>query len=245
MWMVITLLFLYERTYLIQKAGLPHLVECVFVRVSLLLLLCYGHNRYLLNGFWQRKQYGRYGLLTGLSVGLYLLLQGLYDSYLFGFVIGDQQRAGLWLNLPYNLVVTGWYLLLTALVNRAGQVVRPEAVLPVEVASDAELTLIVKSGTQLVRLVVAELKYAQGLKDYTILYTAQEKHLVKGSIGQVATWLPQGHFIRVHKSYLVARRYIKSVSATEVILTDLSPAIPLGRSYASTVVNDFKNVIID
>lgn len=239
LWTAITLLFLYERTYLIQKAGLPHLLECVVVRVGLLVGLCYLHNNVLVPQLLVRKKYGLYSLLIALSVGVYLLIQGLYDRYLFGFVIGDQERAGLWQNLPYNLIVTGWYLLLTYLVNRTtttadhSETVAPDTA-PRSVTHEI---LTIKTGTQWIQLPASQVLYAQGLKDYTMLYTEHEKHIVKGSIGKVADWLPVTQFIRVHKSYLVAKQHIRSVSTTEVAVN--GRAIPVGRSYAKDVLNEF------
>lgn len=240
LWVAITLLFLYERMYLIQKAGLPHFVECVVVRVSLLLLLCYIHSEVLVARLLSRRNYGWYGLMTAAAVGVYLLIQGLYDRYLFGFVIGDQQRAGLWLNLPYNLLVTGWYLLLTYLIHRtlhpnsqSSELLEP----PLSITDDR---LVIKTGTQWIQLSVAQIRYAQGLKDYTILYTQHEKYIVKGSVGKVATWLPEGQFMRVHKSYLVAKQHIMSTSTTEITLD--GQVIPVGRTYATAVIRQFKTI---
>ena len=239
LWGAITVLFLYERTYLIQKAGLPHFVACGAVRVGLLLLLCYVHIEKLVPYLLLRRRYGRYVLLTILAISAYLLVQGLYDYYLFRFVIGDQQRAGLWLNFPYNLIVTVWYLLLTYLVHRTVYVVRPAPEPPNAAVADG--TLIIKTGTQWVRLPVDAITYAQGLKDYTILYTPDNKYIVKGSIGKVANWLPPGDFVRVHKSYLVARRHVKSVSATEIRVQQ--QAVPIGRAYVPVVMENLRSCL--
>ncbi len=237
LWVAITLLFLYERTYLIQKAGLPHFLVCTGVRVGLLLLLCYGHNEGLTR-LLSAKKYGYYMLLTGTAIAAYLLVQGLYDRHLFGFVIGDQEQAGLWQNLPYNLLVTIWYMLLTHLVKRAVNPAKPSVDDPTEpVLSPANQTITVKTGTQWVRLPVAEVLYAQGLKDYTVLFTEHEKYMLKGSIGTVASQLPDGLFVRVHKSYLVSRQHIRSVSSTGIALD--GQTIPVGRLYTSAIQKEF------
>lgn len=236
-WAAITGLFLYERTYLIQKAGLPHFVQCTVVRVGLLLLLCYGHLNVLVP-FLNRGKYVIYGLLTSLLVLIYLLLQGLYDQYLFGFVIGDQHWAGVWPNLPYNTIATGWYLLLTYLVRNGAAPIHRPATIPTDEPGEPTLshtTLLIKTGTQRVRLPLQAIRYAQGLKDYSILYTPTDKYIVKGSIGNVMNWLPRNQFMRVHKSYVVAKEHIKSVSTTQVTLE--GQKIPVGRAYASVITD--------
>lgn len=239
LWSALTLLFLYERTYLIQKAGLPHFVVCTAVRLGLLLGLCYGHNCLLVPRLLARRRYGPYGLLLAVAVGGYLLLQARYDQYLFGYVIGDQERAGLWSNLPYNGLVAGWYLLLTYLVGRRLPTRRWSVEPSTPGALAAEITeIVIKAGGEWVRLPVAHIWYAQGLKDYTVLHTSQGKYLVKGSLGKVAQGLPAGCFLRVHKSYLVARQHIRAVTGTVVVLAD-ARTVPIGRTYAP-VLAEFK-----
>ncbi len=237
LWAAITGLFLYERTYLIQKAGLPYFVECTMVRVGLLMLLCYVHLNILVP-FLKQAKYIYYGLLTSLLLFVYLLLQGVYDQYLFGFVIGDRDWAGIWPNLPYNTIATGWYLLLTYLIRDRTALIRRPANTPADEPGEPTLsdqTLLIKTGTQWVRLPLNVIRYAQGLKDYSILYTPTDRYIVKGSIGKVMNWLPTNQFLRVHKSYVVAKEHIKSVSTTQVILE--GQKIPVGRAYASAITD--------
>jgi two-component system LytT family sensor kinase len=57
-WIMITLLFLYERRYLIDKAGLPNFIACVTVRVGLLMALAYLNLQILFRGFLPKVSYG-------------------------------------------------------------------------------------------------------------------------------------------------------------------------------------------
>ncbi|MBO0931178.1 LytR/AlgR family response regulator transcription factor [Fibrella aquatilis] len=230
-WVAITLVFLYERTYLIQKAGLPHFIECLVVRVGLLVVLCQFHLRVLLPRFYQKKAYWTCGGLLCLSIGGYLTAQGLYDRYLFGYVIGDQHRQGLFQNLPYNLLTTTWYLLLTSLIGETKTTDSPSEVEPTTLTDNE---LLIKTGTQWVRLPIDSISYAQGLKDYTMLYTDTGKHIVKGSVGKLIGPFPPDQFVRIHKSYWVAWQQVRSVSATSVTLP--AHTLPLGRTYAAAVL---------
>lgn len=237
-WAAITLLFLYERTYLIQKAGLPHLFLCVTVRVGLLMVLCYVHNNVGIRLLVSRK-FARYSLFMAVLISLYLLMQGLYDYYLFGYVIGDREQLGLWQNLPYNLIATVWYLLITYLIHRQARPVQTLIDTSVTPTADVSVDMFtLKTGTEWVRVPVDQIRYVQGLKDYSILFTTSGKHIVKGSIGQTADLLPLGRFVRTHKSYLVAKEHIKSVSSTGVKLAD--EVIPVGRTYLAEVLEQFK-----
>lgn len=112
-WVLVTLVFLYDRTYLIQKAGLPNFFICVAVRVTLLIGLAWLNIHWLIPRYLLRSRYGRYfGLVFLLIIG-YLVIQSLYDYYLFGYVLGPNRNVRLSASLIYNFTHTSLYLLLT------------------------------------------------------------------------------------------------------------------------------------
>lgn len=112
-WVLVTLIFLYDRTYLIQKAGLPHFFICSLVRVSLLIALAWANLRWLIPRYLLQRRYALYFGFVFLLIIAYLLLQSLYDYYLFGYVLGPSRKAQLADSLVYNFTHTALYLLLT------------------------------------------------------------------------------------------------------------------------------------
>ncbi len=112
-WILVTLIFLYDRTYLIQKAGLPNFFICVAVRVTLLIGLAWLNIHWLIPRYLLQRRYGSYfGLVFLLIIG-YLVIQSLYDYYLFGYVLGPNRNVRLSASLIYNFTHTSLYLLLT------------------------------------------------------------------------------------------------------------------------------------
>src|ERR1700752_3872581 len=95
-WIAITLLFLYDRSYLIQKIGLGHFVACTLVRVALLLALACFHLYYLVPQFFAERRYVIYFTSVLLSLAVYVSLQSVYDIYLYGFIIGAVNYRGFW-----------------------------------------------------------------------------------------------------------------------------------------------------
>ena len=77
LWVVITTVFLFERRYLIQKAGLGHFAECAIVRLTLIITLSYFNLFWLIPHYFSTKKYFTYSVLLLLSLCLYLGLQGL------------------------------------------------------------------------------------------------------------------------------------------------------------------------
>ncbi|ACU62812.1 signal transduction histidine kinase, LytS [Chitinophaga pinensis DSM 2588] len=112
-WVMVTLIFLYDRTYLIQKAGLPNFFICALVRVSLLIALAWLNIHWLIPRFLLHEKYAAYFTLVLLLLLGYLVVQSGYDFYLFGYVLGPGRNARLSASLIYNFTHTSLYLLLT------------------------------------------------------------------------------------------------------------------------------------
>jgi DNA-binding LytR/AlgR family response regulator len=93
--------------------------------------------------------------------------------------------------------------------------------------------ILIKSGTKKLLVDYRSIIYAQGLKDYTILHTADKKYVVKGSVKAFEEYLPSDYFLRVHKSFIVAKNQLKLVYRNKIELENVS--IPIGRSYKEVV----------
>ncbi|SEL26632.1 sensor histidine kinase [Parapedobacter koreensis] len=112
-WVMVTLIFLYDRTYLIEKAGLPNFFACVVVRVALLIALAWANIHWLIPRYLLHGKYGQYFALVVALIVAYLVIQSLYDHYLFGYVLGPNRNVRLSTSLIYNFTHTSLYLLLT------------------------------------------------------------------------------------------------------------------------------------
>ena len=241
LWLIITLIFLFDRKYLIQKVGLSHFAECIVVRVLLILSLAYLNLYYFIPKYFSAKRYYSYFSLLILSLVAYVSLQSLYDIYLYGFVIGAVSYLNFWYSFPFNFITTAWYVLLTTsfklsldwyeqrkeIIKLQEKLIHSPAVINGEQTHEY---LFLKSGAKKLKTAIAAITYIQGLKDYSIIYTVDEKIIVKGSLKTVEELFPEGHFLRIHKSYLVASSKIKQVERNKVVLTD-GTVIPIGRSY--------------
>ncbi len=236
-WTVITLIFIYDRRYLIMKFRLPeHFIACVVVRMGLLISLVYLHLNVLVPRFFKTRRFVQYTVFLLLSLGIYVSLQNGYDIYLYGFVIGDIRSRDFWNAFPYNFFTTLWYLALTAGLkfglDRYGERHKPEPVISSEEGVSDEgqdRQVLLKSGTKQVMVDLDAITHIKGLKDYSIVYTAGEQIIVKGSLKNAENLLGVKKLVRVHKSYLVALDRIRTIQGNQIILDNHS--IPIGRSY--------------
>jgi DNA-binding LytR/AlgR family response regulator len=57
-------------------------------------------------------------------------------------------------------------------------------------------------------------------------------------LSQIEALLPKSHFIRIHRSFIVAKNKIDAFSATDVEINNKQ--IPIGRSYKELVLSIIK-----
>jgi two-component system LytT family response regulator len=77
-----------------------------------------------------------------------------------------------------------------------------------------------------------DLVYIQSIGNYIKLFFEKEKPLlIQQTMKYIESLLPPSYFVRVHKSYIVKRNCISSVSKTEISLKD-KIRLPLGRKYS-------------
>ncbi len=93
--------------------------------------------------------------------------------------------------------------------------------------------ILIKTGTKKLLLDYRKIVFAKGLKDYTILQTEDKKFVVKGSIKTFEEYLPGDYFLRVHKSFIVAKPKIKVVYKNKIELDSI--LIPIGRRYKHSI----------
>ncbi|NIJ52775.1 sensor histidine kinase [Dyadobacter arcticus] len=111
-WILITGFFMYEKRYLIYKASLNYFTLCVVGRITLLILIAYLNLHYFLPRYLLKKRYLKYFSLVILSILCYLVVQCLFDYYLYGFIIGPMRNSNWIETLSYNFFSTMWYLAL-------------------------------------------------------------------------------------------------------------------------------------
>jgi len=98
-----------------------------------------------------------------------------------------------------------------------------------EVDSGEPAFIFVKSGVQKIKLFFADVTHIQGLKDYAIIHAITGKIVVKGSVKSMQQLFPAAQFIRVHKSFIVAKEKIRRIEKHRIIIGDHQ--IPIGRNY--------------
>jgi DNA-binding LytR/AlgR family response regulator len=84
-----------------------------------------------------------------------------------------------------------------------------------------------------VKVFLDEILYIESLKDYVRLHLTNRLLVTKFQIGAIKSLLNGDNFIRVHKSFIINKNAITSVSYNEVEISETK--IPVGRVYKQEI----------
>ncbi len=89
----------------------------------------------------------------------------------------------------------------------------------------------VKSNSRLVKVENDKILFVEALKDYVIIHTPNDKYTIHSTMKDIEKKLPAESFMRVHRSYILNLKRIKSIEGAILILENSDKKIPIGGSY--------------
>lgn len=88
-----------------------------------------------------------------------------------------------------------------------------------------------------VKIYLNEIQFIESQKEYIKIYTTTQTILTKMPLNEIEAQLPEKDFLRVHRSFIVAKNKIDAFTATDIEIK--GKQIPIGRSYKELVVSYF------
>jgi two-component system, LytTR family, response regulator len=89
--------------------------------------------------------------------------------------------------------------------------------------------IFVKTEHKIQKVYLNNILFIEGLKDYISIFTPTERIITLQNMKKVEDALPERHFIRVHRSYIVALNKIDSIERSRIFMGD--KVIPIGDTY--------------
>ena len=86
-----------------------------------------------------------------------------------------------------------------------------------------------------VKVYIDEILHIESLKEYVRIVAKDKVILTKFQLGQMEELLTKNNFIRVHRSFIVAKDKIDAFTATDIEIN--GKQIPIGRSYKELVIS--------
>lgn len=116
--------------------------------------------------------------------------------------------------------------------NRRGMIAVPRSASDESAPAEAP-HLFVRADRRNVKVLLDDVLYLESLNDYVRVVTTQGKLLAKETLSHFEEILPAGQFMRVHRSFIVAKNKVTAHSAEGLELG--SVLVPVGRLYKLAV----------
>ena len=102
--------------------------------------------------------------------------------------------------------------------------------------------IFVKTEHKIQKVYLHDILFIEGLKDYVSIFTPVERIITLQGMKKMEDALPEKHFMRVHKSYIVSINKIDSIERSRIFISD--KIIPVGDTYREDFfkIVDGKNI---
>lgn len=97
--------------------------------------------------------------------------------------------------------------------------------------------LTIRADRKLYKINFLDIKYIEGQKAYVTFHTNQRNITALASLKELEDSLPQKHFVRIHKSFIVSIKEILSLEGNIIEVADTK--LPVGKSYKDDVMKVF------
>ena len=94
-------------------------------------------------------------------------------------------------------------------------------------------SIFIKSGYEQIRVALDDILYAESNGNYMQFVLAGKKILSRLTMSEAEALLPRSLFIRIHRSYLVAKKQITKIDKNNVWVNTIE--LPVGANYVNEV----------
>lgn len=98
--------------------------------------------------------------------------------------------------------------------------------------------LALKADRKIYRIPLHEIQYCQAYGDYVKVITTEKQLLPKTTLAKLMEQLPSSHFLRVHRSYVIAWDKVEYMEGNQLKIEDT--LIPVGQQYREQVLARLK-----
>ena len=118
--------------------------------------------------------------------------------------------------------------------EKSGLVARDE-----EPRAESKEEIFVKESSSLIRIKFDDIRFIEAQENYISLQTFEKRHLIHFTMKAIEKELPEGKFIRIHRSYFVNVDRIDSITGNQinVKLKNETARLPIGKSYKENLMS--------
>ncbi len=136
--------------------------------------------------------------------------------------------------VDYLLKPISFERLLQALNKYLNENILVEYAKPAQIEEEKTDYFFVRSDRKMIKISFSEILYIESLSDYIKIHLTDKSVVTRETIANIETKLPQNDFLRVHRSFIVAKAAIESFTSEFVEIG--KKQITISRSYKNEVL---------
>ena len=124
-------------------------------------------------------------------------------------------------------------------VNKANELLhlknrQPSTILTNPVQNNDEGYVMLKSGSLIHKVNIDDILFIEKEENYLAFQTKDKRILVRANMTEVFEFVPESKFCRIHKSFVVALKHIRTLEIHQVTINNFK--IPVGGSYRESLM---------
>ncbi|MCF7561786.1 response regulator [Sabulilitoribacter multivorans] len=100
--------------------------------------------------------------------------------------------------------------------------------------------IFVRHHEKMVKVNINDILYIEAERNYCRIYSKEKEYLLVMTLKDISVKLPQKHFIRVHRSYVVNLSQINEVATSHIVIG--RKAIPLSKSFKEELLKRLQTI---
>ena len=101
-------------------------------------------------------------------------------------------------------------------------------------------SIFVRNHDKMVKIIVKDIYYIEADRNYCRIFSKDKEYLLVMTLKDMSEKLPQGHFVRVHRSYIVNVEHVAEVALSHVVVA--KKAIPLSKSFRDDLMKVLQTI---
>jgi DNA-binding LytR/AlgR family response regulator len=113
-----------------------------------------------------------------------------------------------------------------------------------EIRNQGDNEIFIKKESSLIKLKIKDIIYIEALENYVTLATIDKKFTIHFTMKAIENQFPSEIFIRVHRSYIVNKRLIRTIkeNSLDLIIGDTLKNLPVGKSFRDLLLNNINMI---
>jgi len=113
-------------------------------------------------------------------------------------------------------------------INKAYQQAKPQSALATQGNKNHDRYIFIKEDHQTIKIFLKDILYFEAAVDYIFIHTAEKRYMTLFSMKQVEQEVEGGHFLRIHRSYIINTQHVKMIEGRQVVIGKVK--LPISRN---------------